>query len=661
MPSAKPLHRLMTSSLGVAIVLGSAPMTTASANGLTQVGTVSFDRAGESLVIPISGPQPSVQLRKLAPRQYVADLQGAAMLRSDVQGQRLDDAQLTGWSMDETPDGHTVRLRLTTNDDVQPNIELSREGGDLRVEFHGALASRNTGLSMPALPTIRPQVQAARPSYGSAAIAWLHHFVDRHLENRKAQAFHVPSRPLVLAPSWVAERPTQPIVQHHAPRPVVRVAARPVITPAQAPAAAARIAPRQAAQEPVAAIARLAQPHYDAARNLLVVPVAGELDAKRLGVIHLNTRWAYLDVPNSRPTFTGVRFENRHDALFQRWVMAKRPESNTTRISFALGAAADISVKAERHDLLVAVRPHETLLGALPAPTLPHVRFTSDAPVVAAKPVANKPTARVLAQAPVKLARRPYFDESRYGLVIPYSGTTPLYRWEQKGDRGAVLDLRGDIRTSGTLLQRFEHHPVMQSWRLQRDGSNIVRVALDFNRDADLVLAADPVHKQLLLIPQPRLPGDDAQAKAAPAEPKTILSAVQRDLTSQEIYIPFSGPTPSYSIEQVTPTFAYVNFAGSSLQPEGVHFFAPAYNPTLNYWLFSERPHMASVRLALALTQPGRAKVFEDRLTHRLVVVVNGAAPRTALAPGRTALLQPLPWPGTKRTTAYRHILQQAS
>lgn len=658
MPNAKPLHRLMTSSLGVAIALGATPMPGAAANVLTTVGTVSFDRASEALVVPITGPQPAVRLEKLAPRQYVADLLGTSMQRPDVQGQRLADAELTGWSMDETPDGHAVRVRLTMNEDVRPNIELSREGGALRVEFHGALASRNTGLSLPTVPQVHVQAQAPRPTKGNAAIAWLKSFVRRHLEPRAAQAFHAPSRPLVLAASWMAAPPAAPIAPHHASRPVVRVAARPVLTPATTPAAHARIAAPQAVHAPVATIARLTQPHYDAARNLLVVPIEGRLDARRLGVVHLNAHWAYLDVPNSRPTFTGVRFENRHDALFQRWVMAKRPERNTTRLAFALGGAADIAVKAEAHDLLVAVRPHETMLGSLPAPVLPHVDLT---PAIAAKPAAKKPAARVLAAAPVRVAARPYFDEGRYGLVIPFSGSTPLYRWEQKGDRGAVLDLRGDIQTNGALLQHFDHHPVMRSWRLQRDGADVVRVALRFNRDADLVLAADPLHKQLLLIPQPRLPGDDQQAKATPAAPKTILSAVQRDLTSQQIYIPFSGPTPRYSIEQVTPTFAYVNFAGSSLQPEGVHFFAPAYNPSLNYWLFSERPHRASVRLALALTQPGRAHVFEDRLSHRLVVVVDGAAPKTALVPGRTALLWPRPWPGVKRTTAYRHALPIAS
>ncbi|MFN3432421.1 MAG: hypothetical protein ACK46X_21040 [Candidatus Sericytochromatia bacterium] len=187
----------------------------------------------------------------------------------------------------------------------------------------------------------------------------------------------------------------------------------------------------------------------------------------------------------------------------------------------------------------------------------------------------------------------------------------------------------------------------MAGWRLTPTGEpGVVKLALSFNRSAELVVAADPARKQLLLIPQPRLaggPGPEAVATAT----RAVLADVQRDGRGQHLYIPFEGETPAYTIEQVSPTFAYVNFTASRRAGRGVTFHAPDLHPGLNYWLYTGRAAEGSVRLALSLSTAAAPRVYEDRAHRRLVVVLD-AGDALASTVGRVGPMAPLPWEGAR-------------
>jgi hypothetical protein len=261
---------------------------------------------------------------------------------------------------------------------------------------------------------------------------------------------------------------------------------------------------------------------------------------------------------------------------------------------------------------------------------------------------AAKPAAPIAAKpAPIQLAgrslvARPFFDETRYGLVVPYIGETPLYRWEKTGDKEVVIALKGRLNAVGNMVQRFEKHRVMSAWKLTPgDRPGIVNLALTFNRSAEVVVAADPTRRQLVLIPQPRLAGADADATTGGV--RSVLANVERDAENRVIYIPFQGEVPSYTVEQVSANFATVDFNQSERDEQRVSFFAPDYHPALNYWLYTDRPAVGRVRLSLSMTQAASPRVFEDRANHRLVVTLDERS-AVGVVPGRSAAMIPGQW-----------------
>jgi hypothetical protein len=158
------------------------------------------------------------------------------------------------------------------------------------------------------------------------------------------------------------------------------------------------------------------------------------------------------------------------------------------------------------------------------------------------------------------------------------------------------------------------------------------------------VVVADPARRQLLLIPQPRLASVE-DAPVASEGARTVLAEAERDPHSPVIYLPFNGEAPAYTIEQVSPTFAYVDFVQSRMAGAGVTFHAPEDRGQLNYWLCAERPKAGRVRLALSLNTAAAPRVFEDRDRRRLVVVLDPGQSAT-LAPGRSGPHAPSPWEG---------------
>lgn len=593
--------------LGAGVVWASGSfhgLSAMAAEARARIGTAAFDRTAETLVVPMQGQAPAVSLRRLAPRQYVAELPHCELARDEMQGQRLTSRHLAGWSLSESPKGDKVVLRLTLNEDVQPRLRVAA-GRGLVVSFPGS--------GQAVAGAVAPPRPAPSPAAGQGVIGRVAQFFGGVLAPRQASE---PARPAVQAARPAAVKPVA------APRRATKPA-----TPAIARAATPALKPVPV-RPATSAAATFGVPRFDAAAGMLVIPVAGKLKAQRLEAVRLNQRWAYLDVAGAVPTFGGVRFGHPAAPAFDRWVMAKRPGRDVTRFSFALSAGADISVKSTPGALLVAVRPKTMQLGRIEAPK---------------RPVAAK--AAPLQLAGRSLVARPYFDGSRYGLVVPYIGETPRFRWEQRGDRRAVLALKGRLNAVGVMHQRFKQHPVMAGWRLApRTEPGVVELALDFSRAAEVVIVADPTRRQLLVIPQPRLAAVE-EAPVASEGAKTVLAQVERDPRGAIIYLPFNGEAPAYTIEQVSPTFAYVDFVQSRMAGEGVTFHAPEERGQLNYWLCSERPKAGRVRLALSLNTAAAPRVFEDRDRRRLVVVLDPGQSAN-LAPGRSGPHAPAPWEG---------------
>ncbi|MDB5098649.1 MAG: hypothetical protein JWM80_3070 [Cyanobacteria bacterium RYN_339] len=567
---------ILSACLGLGVTLGSLPALAAPAP--TRVGTAQLDRQGQTLLIPYQGHVPAVTIQRLAPMHYIADLGDAVLAKEEVQCQAVGGNHLlAGWSLDETPSGHNVRLRLTLTQDVDPQLRFEQIG-------HSAL----------------------RLSMGADAPRF--QLTQRNLPVQAAFA-----RPIAVPKTVVL--PTRP-----APRAPFALAL---------PTGVAMVAPVHHGP------AVLGTPHFDARRNCLVVPVTGVVDPTKLAVVQLGKRWAYLDLPGSHPSFSDVKYQDRSSQQLQRWVMAKRPHVETTRLSFNLQAGAALDVKLAGKELLVAVRPPAAVVArALPGRAAPVAVAAS---VAKAAPVATAaPTGTTF--------QRPYFDQARRGLVIPYTGEAPVYRFNEQQDAAATLEIKGALAPLGKLEQHFGNHAVMQAWQVERNaGAGTISVGMSFRHPAELVVALDPSHHQLLLLPQPRVAGGDV---AAAAEPVGTLSAARLPAEGRQIFIPYTGRVPAYSIEQVSATQAYVDFEGAQLEANAVQYAEPPFHPTVSHWLLTERAQQHLVRLALTLHQPGGVAVFQDRTNQRLVVELNGDEPQLG---ARARSQKPGEWPGEQR------------
>jgi hypothetical protein len=508
-----------------------------------------------------------------------------------------------------------------------------------------------------------------------------------------------------------------PLVLLAAADPVPHVAVRPVraALKARKPSRAAIVASSKSAKHYTArrdGVARLGHPAYRPDSEVLAIPVqAGRVSPTAISSVRLNKRWSYIDVAGAVPTFSGVRYQERDDVRFQRWVMARRPGRDVTRVSFAVGVPSRLDVKVTDGAVLVAVRATGSTLAGLPKPVA-----RREAEVASGKPVARresevasaKPAVRVAVAAlpgtrsdddrssarkpavpdPVsgaegtvasvestpaskpaaalsKLAlqaglarraalpglvesrvRRPFYDAERFGLAIPYEGRAPLYRWARRSEQGAVIELKAEVLSPTHLQPEARRTGAWGSWKLsRRAGRGPLALELAFSHPSEVSIAADPERKQLLVIPQPRI------AKVAVAEASPVRSALAPlvvDQSGGNLFIPFRGEVPRYVIEQVTPTFAYVVFEAAALRDGGVQFFTPNAHPALNYLLVTQPEGTSTVRLAVSLSQPAAAAVYQDPTNTRLVVTLAQDTP-VVQATGPKALRVPEPWPGAAR------------
>jgi len=385
--------------------------------------------------------------------------------------------------------------------------------------------------------------------------------------------------------------------------------------------------------------------------------------------------------------------------------MARRPGRDITRVSFAVGVPSRLDVKVADDAVLVAVRPVGATLAQAPvtparrdavaaAPRRSTPAVTAGKParrtvvaarpdaVAAAEPAKAPEAAPPIAEAAPKVVevapkaaevrpashklevqaglarrspvsglaesrvRRPFYDAERFGLAIPYEGRAPLYRWARRSEQGAVIELKADVLSPSHLQPDARRTGAWGSWKLgRRSQRGPLALELAFSHPSEVSIAADPERKQLLVIPQPRI------AKVAVAEASPVRSALAPlvvDQAGSNLFIPFRGEVPRYVIEQVTPTFAYVVFEAASLRDGGIQFFTPNAHPALNYLLVTQPEGTSTVRLAVSLSQPAAAAVYQDPANTRLVVTLAQDTPMVQ-ATGPKALRVPEPWPGAAR------------
>jgi hypothetical protein len=716
-------RRLVSLGLVFALIGASLPLNAGAAQAASwaQLGTVAYDFQSDELVLPIRGAAPQVAITQLASRQFLAELHGCT-LSSDAQlGNRTLRTPLAGWSLSEAPGKTGVQLRLVVRDAMRPVVRFDRVGSRLVIGFERVEAVAFDGTAQrvgkvklaathaPTLPArpVRPRVLAAVKSTSAAgqkAAGTRVQSIARSLPQRP-----VPPVPLVLlsassgadvlssgggpAPAAGDAKLGVGLSQVHQQAEVSSgaLASRRLLSrtgrelplvlmsaanpPARSAQPAKRVARKPASivakpsRKRTAKVVRLGVPRFDAAGGRLVVPVvAGELVSADVASVRLNKRWSYIDVAGARPTFGGVRYEERPDFTFQRWVMARRPGQNSTRVSFASGVHVDLDVKVTSKAISVAVVPRETVLASVPRQTAARPEnsraafYASRAPWPAGKDDAPEDPEKLRRDEELTLAmakrnpvpagvietrvRRPFYDEERFGLAIPYEGRTPLFRYASKDQNSAVIELKADVLSAAHLQEEARRNLNWGSWKLNRKSRpGVLTLELDFAKPSEISIAADPERKQLLIIPQPKL---SQVAVAEASAVRASLSPVQLDRTGEHIFIPFKGEVPRYVLEQVTPTFAYVVFEAAALRDAGVQFQTPADHPRLNYTLVTQPEGTSTVRLAVCLARPAAAAVFQDPSNTRLVVSIGQDAP-LAQSTGPRALQIPQPWPGALR------------
>lgn len=725
---------LVTLGLVLALIGSSLPFGAgeALAAARTQLGAVAYDHQSDQLVIPVSGVAPRVRIQQLSARQFIADLPGCHLRSGGSRSQRAQHSALAGWSAANEPVGRGVRLRLTVRDEVRPDVRFDAVHHRLLVTFNRAPGSlallprkpvRPAATTVPILP-LRPVRPMAIPKKPLFSVAVNNAALPGRVEAVRAIETQLPARPVPVSPlvllasqdgpgcdstslstvpqsetfparpsvvegenraelvtNAIASRrllvrplPTKPLVLLSAANPKV-AAAR--ISPPQRPTVRKKTPQSHVARRAVVKTARLGLPRFDQKAGHLVVPLtSGSIAAKDISRVKLNKRWSYIDIEGAMPYFAGVRYEERPDFVFQRWVMARRPGKQATRVSFASGVHVELDVKVTPRALLVAVVPTETVLSQKPptpavAPETQQEKDFRDAfyAAVAPLPPGSEETVREPAPAPAKLevkiadpikrnpapagvietrVRRPFYDEERFGLAIPYEGRTPLFRYASKSEESAIIELKADVLSSAHLQEDLRRNLKWGSWKLNRKGRpGVLTLEMNFARPSEVSIAADPERRQLLIIPQPKL---SRVAVAEVSAVRSSLSPVQLDKSGEHLFIPFKGSVPRYVLEQVTPTFAYVVFEASALRDAGVQFQTPSEHPRLNYTLVTQPEGTSTVRLAVCMARPATAAVFQDPNNTRLVVSL-GKEPPVALSNGPKVLQVPQPWPGALRET----------
>jgi hypothetical protein len=223
-----------------------------------------------------------------------------------------------------------------------------------------------------------------------------------------------------------------------------------------------------------------------------------------------------------------------------------------------------------------------------------------------------------------------YYDHGRQALVVSYSGAVPAYALQALSPTALVLDFPNtEMKRKITLVQAFSYHPVLTRWMAKNQPSEgSVRVTFNTASPGEVLVAVDPVHHQLLLLPQ--IQGTLELPPNMPATAGTTFERAYYDAATGAVVVPYRGQTPLYAIEPVSASYLYLDFINAALEPSGVQYEDLASNPTLSFWLLARRPEKNTIRMALNLPYPGYVRVLDDRANHRLLLVPTKVLPSPA-------------------------------
>ncbi|MEB3284931.1 MAG: hypothetical protein VKN33_06575 [Candidatus Sericytochromatia bacterium] len=616
----------LRSSLALALLLvpQSVQAGTVQSDSRQVLGAPQFHTQADQLRIPVRGRgMPKFLLQKLASRQYVVDFSDC-----EVPGPRHSVAQpteshLAGWSMAKTPHQPNTRLRLTMRDDTPPQAHFDPTRHEVILSFASTPSLHQTA---PAITLMAKKNEQVRPEAEVTQSARASH----RIVNRP-----VSEVPLVLIQaSDSPPRLKQPTAQE---RNVIRQK-----TPAVSRAAKIKTSYHDILST---AHARVGTPHFDRTSQQLVIPVIqGKVSQNAIKTYRLNKRWSYLDIEGTLPAFSGVRWQERPDFKFQRWVSAKRPQRAATRVSFASGVDVRLAVRTTPKAVFVRVIPTAVHLGTSPKKS---IQAAAPKPLKILQPKApRQQVTETKATHFDTVITRPYYDTERFGLVFPYEGRLPLFRYATKSDQKVVLELKASPRHPSHLQPTAVENAEWGSWKLIKNSqSPFLRLEFNFKHPSELSIAADPTRHHLVLIPHPRTKRHIASHRGTQG---CYLSPVALDQREENLFIPYTGSVPQYSIERVTPTYVNLIFSAANLREAGVQLHTTALGSPLKYALLSQPAH-STVRLAVSLTVPAEVKVFQDASHSRLVVALNRHA-EPAGEGNEGTLKRPAPWPHTDNT-----------
>lgn len=447
-----------------------------------------------------------------------------------------------------------------------------------------------------------------------------------------------------------------------------------------APAPVPPSAPPRPPVAPRAAQTALGRPFLDLARGMLVVPYQGARPSFRTGVLETDRRWFYLDFQQAAAAAGTSPFGRLEGAVFQSWVMARRPLKPPTRLvtRLSLRLSAPRALRTELHPELGQLwvilpraaagqaasgrpMPPRAAEAPRPAETAPPIAvpagFSTPAPISAAlreatpaparpsklpasleQPLAayTPPPAVVSAPSPTPtprpspVAKLPpltqftgaRYDQTRQTLLLPFTGAVPAFSQTQLSPTALAVDFpRAALSERNQLVQVFSDHPLLARWTAREAADeNLVRVTFNTNRPGEVVVALDASRRALMLMPQ--LQDPTPLPAGLPNAPSTLFGRAYFDVTIGALVVPYQGATPIFGTVSLSPTYHYVEFVGAGLAHAGLQFEHLEGNPDLAHWRLSKRPGAANrVHLAVSTAIAGGLRVLDDRAQKRLLVV----------------------------------------
>lgn len=621
MPSVSFRHTMVR--LSVALLLwatpGPASHSPAQAAAKMALGAPTYQQASDELRIPVHGRgAPKFLVQQLASRQYVVDFADCELPAAKHSIGQPDESQLAGWSIAKAPNQGHARLRLTVRDPLPPRVRYDADTAEMVFSFKEASALT--------VPAAKPSTNAIPQAFRQAEVTQGARATQRVITRPVSEV------PLVLRQASDApprlKNPSTPERKTSIAKP--RVATRKSNFRTHSPTQGRFIG----------------VPRFDAVQHQLVIPIVrGHITPGSIKTYRLNQRWSYIDIEGTLPTFSGVRYEERPDFKFQRWVSARRPHRPATRVSFASGVDVRLDVRTTPQAVLVRVVPTaasqlaQKANAAPPAVRSVPTRLTATPVNTFVPRLASKPSTKLHTT-----LTRPYYDEERFGLVFPYEGRVPLFRYVSKSANKVVLEFKAAVRHESHLQKEPVVTDQWGDWRLVRPAKGpFLHLEMNFSQPSELSIAADPGRRHLVLIPHPRSP---KQVAAAPQAEGSHLYPVSLDQREENLFIPFSGAVPHYVIERVSPTYVYLVFSGATLRDEGVQLRTSTVGSPLRYALLSQPERGKTVRLAVSLAVPAAVRVFQDASQSRLVVSLDRHAESPA-TDDKGGLQVPLPWPNS--------------